>query len=329
MFDKRRADVMKAKHYADFFNAEQNVQYNELMFAAANLYIDALFTKKIMHLYSYFAHLADQRLRGISQLAVVGERPSVDTIEAAIFLQGRLLDKQSGEIELIKKLNELSILNPPSAAVAVSEINISDSLDLVYSKAVATIQQTIANELSTNPVIASYMAKQRVLETEKRLKRELIKPKLDLQYNFLGNSNGASYLAFNTNNYKYGAFFSFPLFFRKPLNEYKMAVLEAQNNELETANKRNQVHFKRKYILEAIKVTLGQIANAERASAHSKLLVEAERLKFTNGESSLFLLNSREGKWLETELKLAEYKLKFVRHFVELTYVNGDLKYEL
>ena len=108
-----------------------------------------------------------------------------------------------------------------------------------------------------------------------------------------------------------------------------MAALEAKNNEFETLNKQNQIRFKRRYILEAIQITAGQILNAEKSSAYSKLLVEAERLKFMNGESSLFLLNSRESKWLEAELKLAEYKLNFIKNFIELTYVNGDLKYEL
>ncbi|MBK7819181.1 MAG: TolC family protein [Sphingobacteriaceae bacterium] len=175
----------------------------------------------------------------------------------------------------------------------------------------------------------SIFSKQKVLETEKRLKREMIKPVLDLSYNFLNTSNDIIFPTLNTNNYKWGASFSFPLFLRKPRNEYKMADLDAKNNELETINKQNQINFKRKYIIETIKVTAEQIVNAERSAAYSRLLVEAERLKFTNGESSLFLLNSRESKWLETELKLAEFKLKFVKNFIELTYINGDLKYEL
>jgi outer membrane protein TolC len=329
LFDKRRAEVIKAKHYADYFTAEQKIQVNDLMFAASNTYVDALYTKKINNLFTYFAHLADQRLNGINDLSKVGERPAIDTLEASIFLQGRLLDKQAGEIELIKKLNELSVLNPLASMPSISEVSLSDSLELIYSLAVKNIQKAVANEQTANPIIAQYMAKQKVLETEKRLKREMIKPVLDLSYNFLNTSGEVIFPVLNTNNYKWGATFSVPLFLRKPRNDYKMATLEARNNELETANKQNQINFKRKYILESVQVTAGQIINAERSAAYSKLLVEAERLKFSNGESSLFLLNSRENKWLETELKLAEYKLKFIKSFIELTYVNGDLKYEL
>ncbi|MBK6523725.1 MAG: TolC family protein [Sphingobacteriaceae bacterium] len=329
MFDKRRADVVKAKHYSEYFSAEQKIQMNDLMFSASNVYVDALYTKKINNLFSYFATLAAQRLKGISELSVVGERPTIDTVEAAIFLQSRLLDRQVGEIEMIKKLNELAIINPMSSTLSLSNMNITDSLEQVYSLTIKNIQQTIINEQNMNPLISQYLAKQKVLETEKRLKREMIKPVLDLSYNFLNTSNDIIFPTLNTNNYKWGASFSFPLFLRKPRNEYKMADLDAKNNELETINKQNQINFKRKYIIETIKVTAEQIVNAERSAAYSRLLVEAERLKFTNGESSLFLLNSRESKWLETELKLAEYKLKFIKGFIELTYINGDLKYEL
>ena len=328
LFDKRRADVIKAKHYSDYFNAEQKIQLNDLMFTASNIYVGALYTKKINRLYSYFADLANQRLKGINDLSEVGERPAIDTIEAAIFLQGRLLDKQAGEIEMIKKFNELSILNP-SSPILLSDKNFTDSLEQIYSLIVKTISLTIINEQNTNPLISQYLAKQKVLETEKKLKREMIKPVLNVSYNFLNTSNEIIFPSLNTNNYKWGASFSFPLFLRKSRNEYKMAALEAKNNEFETLNKQNQIRFKRRYILEAIQITAGQILNAEKSSAYSKLLVEAERLKFMNGESSLFLLNSRESKWLEAELKLAEYKLNFIKNFIELTYVNGDLKYEL
>ena len=230
---------------------------------------------------------------------------------------------------MIKKLNELTVVNPISSDRPLSMLSISDSLEQVYSLAIKIIQQTLMNDQNTNPLVSQYLAKQKILETEKRLKREMIKPVLDVRYNFLNTSNDVIFPSFNASNYKWGASFSFPLFLRKPRNEYKMANLDANNNELETVNKQNQINFKRKYIVEAIQVTTEQILNAERSAAYSKLLVEAEKLKFTNGESSLFLLNSRESKWLETELKLAEYKLKFIKSFIELTYVNGDLKYEL
>lgn len=328
MFDKRRADVKKARHYSDFYTAEQKIQINDLMFTASSVYVEALYAKKVNSLYQYFATLADQRLKGISELSGIGEKPAIDTVEAAIFLQGRVLDSQAGDIELAKKANELLILSNPGSTFSQANLGFNDSLEQVYASTIKSIQKTINSNVTANPLITQYAAKQKILETEKRLKREMIKPVLNVSYNFLNSPGDVMLPALSTNNYKWGATFSLPLFLRKSRNEYKMATLEARNNELETINKQNQLNFKRKYILDAIQITAGQIANAEKSVLYSKLLVEAERLKFMNGESSLFLLNSRESKWLETELKLAEYRLKIIKNFIELVYINGNLSYE-
>jgi len=52
-------------------------------------------------------------------------------------------------------------------------------------------------------------------------------------------------------------------------------------------------------------------------------------MKFNNGESSLFILNSRESKWLESELKFAEYELKFIKTVLNIIYLKGTLNYQL
>lgn len=327
LFDKYRAEVIKGKHYVDYYSAEEKIQLNDLLFVSSSTYLEYLYSKRVNDLYTYFTDLAGQRLKGIAELSIIGERPTVDTIEASIFLQGRILDKKAGELELSKKYNELMVLSK-NQQVNVDQITVIDSIDLVYAMAQKTITRNILDQTPDNPIISQYIAKQKVLETEVKLKKELIKPVLDVNYNFLNNNYNTSIPVFNYNNYKWGATFSVPLFLRKPRNEYKMAKLISENNELELKNKQNQIDYKRKYILDAIQIVTAQISNAERSASYSKMLVEAERLKFNTGESSLFLLNTRESKWLESELKLAEYKLKYIKTFLELIYIDGSLKYE-
>lgn len=155
----------------------------------------------------------------------------------------------------------------------------------------------------------------------------MLKPKLDLSYNFLSGSSVP--YNFSTANYKWGASLSFPLLFRNPRGEYKIAKLLTSNNTLELDNQKNLLANKRRIIAESGRVLLRQIQNAQRSAFFSQQLVDAERLKFTNGESSLFLVNTRENKWLETELKLLDFKLKFVKTVLEAIYVDGSLNYNL
>lgn len=329
LIDKRRADLKKAKYYSDYYKNEQKIQLNELYFYASNTYMEAVYSKKINGIYSYFSDLAQQRLKGISELSKSGEKPAVDTIEAAIYLQGRLLEMQGSEIELSKKSIEIQTLISSNDELVKEPIKFTDSLDQLYLSARIAVQQLLQNETISNPLLSQYLAKQKVLETELQLKRELIKPVLDVSYNFLSSDNQNNLQSFTTNAYKWGATFSLPLYLRKSRNEYKMAQLAVQNNELETINKQNQFANKRKFIVDALRVCQEQITTAEKSVNYSNLLVEAEKLKFINGESSLFLVNARENKWLENELKLAEYKLKYLKTILELVYTDGNLNFEL
>ncbi|MDZ4667906.1 MAG: TolC family protein [bacterium] len=330
VIDKRRAEVLKSRSYVNYYQSEQNIILNNLLFESARFYFDWLFAEKQFALHSHFYNLAKFRLYGIEALAVSGERPTVDTIEAVIYMQSRMLDQQSAAIEKSKKLNELLNLNWKndfSPLDSSSNFIVTDSLDLYYSKSRNLLLVLMLQDSLNNPIIDQYKAKQGVLEVDQRLKREMIKPRLDVSYNFLSNNANSYSPVFSTNSYKWGANLSFPLLMRNARNEYKLATLNVKNNQNELNAKRNEITMKHRFYRQSVSVLLNQLENAERAVMYSKLLLEAERLKFDNGESSLFMLNTREGKLLESELKLAEYKLKFLQLHLSFIHLNGSQNY--
>jgi outer membrane protein TolC len=55
-------------------------------------------------------------------------------------------------------------------------------------------------------------------------------------------------------------------------------------------------------------------------------LVRAEEIRFENGESSLFLINSRENKALEALQKLIELKTKYYKSVYALQWSAGLLR---
>lgn len=330
LFDKRRADVLKSKNAIDYYKAEQLIVINDLLYQSTLSYVDFLYYKKVLSLTNYFLSLANTRLRGIEDLANNGEKPFVDTIEAAIFTQSRILDLQSAFIDITKSQNELNTFiwteDQMPSAKTVSLIT-NDSLDDTYERAKSVMLKKLAEDSLNNPILMQYKAKQNVLEVEKRYKKELIKPKLDVSYNFLSNNQDSYAPVLSPNNYKWGASLSFPLFLRNSRNEYKLAGINARNNSYDLKYKENELERKQMYLKQSTTVLILQLQNAERSAKYSKLLVEAERLKFENGESSLFMLNTRESKWLESELKLAEYKLKFIKSLLNIIHLNGNLNY--
>jgi outer membrane protein TolC len=331
VIDKRRADVLKSREYINYFNAESNIQLNNLLFESSQRYFDWLFSAKQVALNNYFMGLARQRLIAMEALSNIGEKAPIDTVEAAIFFQSRLLDLQNALLDNQKSLNDISSYNWQNANTLPTTTLYEpiDSLDAYYTKAKAVLVEKLYQDSVSNPVILKYTSFQKVLEIENRLRKEMIKPMLNVNYNFLSYNPKDLTPAFSNNNYKWGVNLAFPLFLRNPTNEYKMAKVLSQNNNLELSNKSNELNFKINVLKQTVSILSAQLQNAERSVSYNRQLVDAEREKFLNGESSLFILNARENKWLETELKLAEYKLKFIKTVLNVIYLKGNLNYTL
>jgi hypothetical protein len=226
-------------------------------------------------------------------------------------------------------MNDLASFNWQNKGVAEVQTNYEpvDSLETHYEKARTILFKMLNQDSINNPVLLKYSSFQNVLEIENRFRKEMIKPRLNVNYNLLSNNPDSFNPLFSTNNYKWGINLSFPLLLRSSRNEYKMARLNSQNNSFELANKSNELDFKINMLKQTINLTLEQLQVAQKSVKYTKQLVEAEKLKFINGESSLFMVNTRESKWLDTELKLAEYKLKFIKTVLNIIYLKGNLNY--
>lgn len=55
-------------------------------------------------------------------------------------------------------------------------------------------------------------------------------------------------------------------------------------------------------------------------------LLRQEDFKFQNGESSLFLVNSRENKLIETAQKLVELRIKYQKAYYATQWAGGLLR---
>ena len=70
---------------------------------------------------------------------------------------------------------------------------------------------------------------------------------------------------------------------------------------------------------------LEQLRIQQQAVANYKRLRDGEQIRFENGESTVFLINSREAKLLEARQKLAELQAKYAQTRAQLRYAAGGL----
>jgi len=69
-----------------------------------------------------------------------------------------------------------------------------------------------------------------------------------------------------------------------------------------------------------------QVDIFSKAYQNYVLLLNAEKLKFTLGETTLFILNARENKALETQQKLLSIKSKYLQSLTQLSWAGGQLQ---
>nr|MBP9214387.1 TolC family protein [Chitinophagaceae bacterium] len=128
------------------------------------------------------------------------------------------------------------------------------------------------------------------------------------------------------NNYKWGIDFKLPLFIREGRGEYKKAKLKITETNLQLNAKRWEVENKiRTYFTEA-NLLQQQLSIINSAYNNYNTLLKTEVLKFKNGESSLFVINSRENKLIETLQKQIELRIKYFKAVYAVEWAAGLLR---
>ena len=187
------------------------------------------------------------------------------------------------------------------------EINLNQSIDQTLNLNYLSIDQSFDN----HPKLQSLDIKYKSLEVERLLKRNNLLPQINLTYNFL-NDNSAVLGAFNTANYKAGIRLSFPIFLRQERAELNLTNLKLQSVNFDRKVITLELRNKLNSIRQQIKSYQRQINISERIVDDFIQLFKGEQRKFDIGESSLFLVISRESQLLSSQLKLIDLNYKIL-----------------
>ena len=157
---------------------------------------------------------------------------------------------------------------------------------------------------------------------DRRLKSNKLLPKLDFQYNFLASDYEQQYL-FNTNNYKAMVNFSMPIFLRKERGDLKLSKLKLQDINYEISASSLSLRNKTVAVKTEIVSLNEQEEIVQSIVKDYEVLLNGEERKFFLGESSLFLINSREQSLIISQLKENEITVKRLSAMAKLFNVLG------
>lgn len=307
MIDERRADLFQARQQTALNAAERNDEINDLAFDAVTTYWKWSYSFYNAQIFAEAVRLAQVRFEGVKIAFEQGDRMAMDTLEAFIQVQERQIQLNDANVELrqaqLKLSNFLWSAEGQPLASAFTSRPTAPQLPLSREAAErVTLRSNLERNVEQHPILLIYNAKLSQLETERRLKREKLKPLIRFNYNFLG--NGAAFSNPFLDNYKWGFQFSFAPLLRKERGGVALTNIKIENTQLLQQQKAIEIKNKMQQFLVETENLFAQQQIYERMVANYAELVRLENTRFQLGESSLFLINSREMKLIESSVKL-------------------------
>ena len=311
----RMATLKKAKAFRQQSMADRDLLINDILYNASLAYFNWLQAYQENLLYQDFLDNALQRFRGIKKSAEAGDKATIDTVEAKIAYQNRNLGLSQAQLNLTKARLELSNFlwignNVPIELrpSVIPDLDLKNSIDIAFE-----VEGRLLSDinLENHPKLQSLNYKIEGLDIDRRLKANKLLPYIGLEYNFLTETPdiGNSYV---TDNYKAGITFNFPLFLRKERGDLRLAKNKLQDKEYEFLSTELEIKNKISAVFAEIESLSEQTTLIEDIVQNYDQLLIAETRKFSFGESSIFLINSRERSLIDSQLKNIQIQNKWL-----------------
>lgn len=329
LINQRMADLRKAKIQIQLSEAERKLQAIEVLYDASVAYFNWKRNYNEVELYKNYLKNAEIRFNGVTELIKNGDKPAIDSVEAGIIVRNRKLSLEESQLKLTKAKLEMSnfLWLENNLPLELQDTIIpEENLEQTIKETLRTNDLMLANpSLDNHPKIDALESKIGILEVERKLKTNQLLPKIDLGYHYLSEPNAFSTTDFN--NYKVGVNFSFPIFLRKERGSLKMTQFKIQDTQyelnLQKVQLTNKINAQQTEInsLERQRQLIGDLVND-----YSVMLNSEERL-FSFGESSVFLINSRENNLVSAQLSQLSMENRYFISNAELFKImaNPDL----
>ncbi len=316
LMNKRMASLKQAKFFLNQTQEDQQILVNQILYDASLSYFNWLKTFNEKKVFEAFLKNAEVRFKATKRAFVQGEKPAIDTTEAIITLNSRKLSLEKARIKLVKSSLELSNFlwlndNTPVELQEsiIPDVDTFNSIDATFNIALFNNENF---DIDNHPKIRSLEFKIKSLDVDRRLKRNNLLPQLDVQYNFL-TENANQLNTLNQQNYKGGINFKVPLFLRKERGDLKLAKIKLQDVALENEVARVTIKNKVNAIQQELTSYRTQNDLTVTIVRDYETLLKAEDRKFFLGESSLFLVNYREVKLIDSKLKAIDLENNFFK----------------
>jgi outer membrane protein TolC len=331
LLDKRRATLRQAKLYRSQSEEERSAMINDLLLEAYTSYWQWAAAYQSYSIYNNYVDNATKRMRLVKLTYQNGDRSLADTVEAYTQLQSYQLLQSEALQELNNRTIDLSqyLWDENTQPHLLAEKFMPDTARLNTQDPLQNVEELTKQVPFLHPEAKTYQYKLQGLEVERKLKLQSFLPVVNLKANVLSkgyyNYKGLDG-AYLDNNNKLGISIKMPLLLRQEQGEYRKVQIKTRETQLQLSQKiwalQNKV---RQYYNEAVRLR-EQLQIASGIINNIAFLLKTEELRFSQGESSLFLINSRENKTLEMQQKLVQLRLKQIKAVYSIQWAAGVLQ---
>ena len=336
LMDERRTTLRVAQALAGLAEAERRAARNKLLLSASKDYWEWALATERLRLLTANELVAAVRFIATRQRVRAGDLAAIDSVEAQAELQNRQGQRVAARVQ---QQNAALVASsylwdgegrprelPPGAqpqplppALAWRPLR-PDSLAALADRA----QQLHPDLLKTR-------VKQVQLGLENRLLLNKLLPKLNVDYNLLlpgqpfalENRPQPFQGGYSTNNYKLGLSLAQPILLRAERAKRQLNQLKLRDAGFQLDNDQRQVGNTLQTAANDWQALLEQLRLQQQATANYERLRDGELIRFDNGESTVFFINSRESSLLAARQKLAELQAKYAQTQAQLRYAAG------
>lgn len=316
LFNERRLAIRQAKLIVEMAEADRRILLNDLFFRASLAYLNWSLAEEAVNVQLNAIQLAEEQFEFVKSVYEGGDRPAIDTVEAFLQVQNRMFQL----LEAQRTYNAALIIienflwdqdgNPVRLADGILPQALVD-FDPFITQAQDSFMVWQQQLREDHPALQVSRLGIESLRLERQTALSGAIPQLEFKYAALspGLSSG-DIGAVDINDRMLGVALKYPLLIRKQRSKLSLVDLKSMEKNLELDTKTQSLVTKLDQFIMEFGINTQQSQLYTRMVNNYDRLLQAERTKFSLGESSVFLLNSRENKLFDAQQKQIETKAK-------------------
>jgi len=327
--DERRNALRVARALREVAQAERQGLTNKLLFSAAKAYSDWYSTALQLQVIREGVRLADVRYTGIAQRVRAGDAAGIDSIEAAAELNRRRAQLVGADQAYFAATMDLTSYlwdaRGQPQDLAPSNVPSDSGLGRATLDS-ASVPALLRRVIAVHPDVLKAEGKVDEAAANRSLARQAMIPLVSADLAALRGEGGTFDVGEALSrdaNFKGAVNLSSPLLFFKERGKFRSTDAKADRADLELRETRRDVTLLVRTAINDLSQFEAQLALQRDAVRLFRILSAGEQAKFDAGESTLFLVNTRERAVLDEEIKFVALQAKYLAARAALAVAAG------